>query len=56
MIDCAIEDRAMIVQAVLDGVLPAEFITEEELYFMEDALFEAVCDKYTPFAIWETEQ
>ena len=56
MIDCVINDRSMIVQAVLDGVLSAEHITEEELFDLEDAVFEAVCDKYTPFAIWETEQ
>jgi hypothetical protein len=56
MIDCAIEDRDMVVQAVLDGVLSADYITEEELFDLEDAIFEAVCDKYSPFAIWETEQ
>ena len=56
MIDCAIDDREMIVQAVLDGILPADYITEDELYFLEDVLFEAVCDKYSPFEIWETEQ
>lgn len=56
MIDCIIEDRQMVVQAVLDGVLSADYITEEELFDLEDRVFEAVCDKYTPFAIWETEQ
>lgn len=56
MIDCVIQDREMIVQAVLDGVLSAEHITDEELYDLEDAVFEAVCDKYSPFTIWETEQ
>lgn len=56
MIDCAIQDREMIVQAVLDGLLSADYITEEELFDLEDTIFELVCDKYTPFAIWETEQ
>lgn len=56
MIDCAIEDREMIVQAVLDGVLSADYITEEELFDLEETVFELVCDKYTPFATWETLQ
>lgn len=54
--DFVIEDRDMIVQAVLDGVLSADHITEDELCDLEDAVFEAVCDKYSPFAIWETVQ
>ena len=56
MIDCVIDDREMIVQAVLDGILSAEHITYDELFELEDELFEAICDKYSPFAIWETEQ
>ena len=56
MIDCAIDDRGMIIEAVLDGILPPDFITDDELFDLENELFEAVCDKYTPFAIWETEQ
>jgi hypothetical protein len=56
MIDCVIDDRGMVMQAVLDGLLPVDYITDDELYFMEDRLFEAVCDKYSPFQIWETEQ
>ena len=52
----AIQDRGMVMQAVLDGVLSPDYITEEELYFMEDRVFELVCDKYTPFAIWDTIQ
>ena len=55
-IDCAIDDRSMIVSAVLDGVLSPDHITEEELFHLEDTIFELVCDKYTPFAIWETIQ
>lgn len=55
-IDCVIEDREMIVQAVLDGVLSPDYITEEELFELEDTVFELVCDKYTPFAVWETIQ
>ena len=56
MIDCVIHDREMIVQAVLDGILSAEHITMEEIEELEDALFEEVCDKYTPFSTWETLQ
>lgn len=55
-IDCVIQDREMIVQAVLDGVLPADHITLEELFEVENNVFELICDKYTPFATWETIQ
>lgn len=55
-IDCVIDDREMIVQAVLDGVLSADYITMEEIYELEEAVFEGVCDKLTPFAAWETLQ
>ena len=60
MNDCAINDREMIMQAVLDGVLSADYVTEQEieelLFELEDEVFEMQCDKYTPFAIWETVQ
>jgi hypothetical protein len=56
MIDCAIQDREMIIQAVLDGILGVEHITMDDIFQLEDELFEEICDKYTPFAIWETEQ
>ena len=56
MIDCAIEDRSMIMQAVLDGQLSAEYVTMEEIFELEDELFEEVAAKYTPFATWETIQ
>jgi hypothetical protein len=56
MIDCIIDDRDMIVQAVLDGVLGVEHITDDELFDLEDAVFEAVCDQVSPFQIWDTLQ
>ena len=56
MIDCVIEDRDMILQAVLDGVLGVEHVTLEEIYNLEEELFEEICDEKTPFATWETVQ
>jgi uncharacterized protein (DUF2267 family) len=56
MIDCVIEDREMIIQAVFDGVLGAEHITLEELQEIEENLFEEICDMHTPFTTWETLQ
>jgi hypothetical protein len=51
-----IQDREMIVGAVLEGVLSPEYISEEELFDLEETVFELVCDKYTPFSTWETLQ
>ena len=56
MNDCAIEDREFIMLAVLEGILGAEYVTLEEIYEMEDRVFEEICDEMTPFAIWETIQ
>lgn len=56
MIDCVIEDRDMIIQAVFDGQLGAEHITMDEIYEIEENLFEEICDIHTPFACWETLQ
>lgn len=51
-----IKDREVIVASVLEGILSPEHITEEELFDLEETVFELVCDKYTPFATWETIQ
>ena len=56
MIDFVIEDRDMIIEAVLEGILSAEHITEDELFEIEENLFEAICDQESPFACWETIQ
>ena len=55
-VDFVIEDREMIIQAVFDGQLGVEHISMEEIFDLEDALFEEICDEVTPFAIWETIQ
>jgi hypothetical protein len=56
MIDCVIEDREMIIQAVFDGQLGVEHITMDEIFELEEALFEEICDTHTPFSTWETLQ
>lgn len=56
MIDCVIEDREMIIQAVFDGVLDPSHITMDELQEIEENLFEEICDLKTPFQTWETLQ
>lgn len=56
MYDCAIEDRSMIIQAVLEGILSPEHVTLKELQRLESNMFELICDQLTPFATWETEQ
>ena len=56
MIDYVIEDRDMIVHAVLEGILGVEHITMDEIFELEEALFEEICDTHTPFSTWETLQ
>lgn len=51
-----IEDRDMVIDAVLNGVLSADHITDDELTEMEDAVFELIASDYTPFATWDTIQ
>jgi hypothetical protein len=43
------EDRKMIMQAVLEGKLPADSVTMEELHEVEEVLFELIASKHTPF-------
>jgi hypothetical protein len=55
-VDFVIEDREMIIQAVFDGQLGVEHISMEEIFELEDSLFEEICNEVTPFATWETIQ
>jgi hypothetical protein len=50
------EDRQLIMLAVLEGKLPPESVTMEELEEVEDTLFELICAKHTQFSTWETLQ
>ena len=50
------EERQMVMQAVLDGKLDASHVTMEEIRELEDAVFEAIAAKKTPFEIWDTLQ
>ena len=52
----AIEDRDLVRQAVFDGQLSVEHITMDDIYEMEDQLFEAIAEQRTPFSTWETLQ
>lgn len=51
-----IQDRTLIRMAVFDGVLDESHLTMDDLYDMEDTVFELLCDKLTPFTTWETVQ
>jgi len=50
------EDRALYLQAVLDGQLGVEYVSLEEIVFLQDVIFEEEAAKLTPFATWETIQ
>ena len=52
----AIYDREMIRMAVFDEQLDASFLTDEEIFEMQDTIFELVAAKKTPFDTWETLQ
>lgn len=49
-------DRQMVMQAVLEGKLPPESVTLEELQEVEETLFELIADRKSPFTTWETLQ
>jgi hypothetical protein len=51
-----IQDREMIIQAVFDGQLGVEYISMDEIYEIEDELFEEIANQQTPFTTWETIQ
>jgi biotin synthase-like enzyme len=50
------EDRAMIMQAVLEGKLPPDSVTMEELNEVEDTIFEIIAERQTPFETFEVMQ
>lgn len=50
------EERRMVLQAVLDGQLGVEHVTLEEIFILEDELFEEVAEMHSPFQTWETLQ
>ena len=50
------EERRMVMQSVLEGKLPADAVTMEELHEVEEILFELIADRKTPFQTWETLQ
>ena len=50
------EDRAMVMQAVLEGKLSPEAVTLEELNEVEDIIFEIIAERQTPFSTFEVMQ
>lgn len=50
------EDRQMVMMAVLEGKLDPSHITMEELHELEDAVFEAIAEKRSPFQTYEVLQ
>jgi hypothetical protein len=50
------EDRAMVMQAVLEGKLPPEAVTLDELNEVENAIFEIIAARQTPFSTFEVIQ
>jgi hypothetical protein len=48
--------RQMIMLAVLEGKLPPESVTMEEIQEVEDILFELIASKHTAFSTVETAQ
>jgi hypothetical protein len=50
------EDRQFIMQMVLEGKLPADSVTMEELDEVQDIIFELICERQTPFETFEVMQ
>jgi hypothetical protein len=50
------EDRQMIMQMVLEGKLPADSVTMEELDEVQEVLFELICERQTPFSTFQVMQ
>lgn len=50
------DDRKLVMQAVLEGKLPADSVTLEELHEVEEIIFEIIADRKTPFQTWDTLQ
>ena len=50
------EDRQMVMQAVLEGKLPAVSVTLDELDEVQEILFELICERQTPFSTFQVMQ
>ena len=50
------EDRQFVMQMVLEGKLPADSVTMEELNEVQEVLFELICDRQTPFTTFQVMQ
>jgi len=50
------EDRQFIMQMVLEGKLPPDSVTMEELDEVKEVLFELICERQTPFSTFEVMQ
>ena len=50
------ENRIMVMQSVLEGKLPPDAVTLEELNEVEEILFELICARQTPFDTFEIMQ
>jgi hypothetical protein len=50
------EDRQMVMQAVLEGKLPADSVTMDELDEVQEVLFELICERQTPFSTFQVMQ
>lgn len=50
------EERQFVMQMVLEGKLPADSVTLEELDEVEEVLFELICQRQTPFDTFEVLQ
>lgn len=49
-------DRSMIINAVLDGIIDDSHITDDEIYELEERMFEMISDDYADFQLVETLQ
>jgi hypothetical protein len=50
------EDRQFIMQMVLEGKLPPDSVTMEELDEVKEVLFELICERQTPFKTFKVMQ
>jgi hypothetical protein len=50
------EERQFVMQMVLEGKLPADSVTLEELDEVQEVLFELICQRQTPFDAFEVMQ
>lgn len=50
------EEKIMLVQAVLDGKLDSSVLTLDDVYELQELVFDAVCDKQSNFIISDTKQ